>query len=122
MPSIFYLKKVTLIVSIAVLASYFASAEQKGTSPDVALTQVTSTKTVASAHLVTTTDDVMTLFTEFDRDQDGLLSRVEVAASNNKTLIKHFTAIDKNNDEAISAGEFAHYFSAVNTDKSKAER
>ena len=101
------LKKVTLIVSTCVLASYFVSAEEKVSSFD------TPTVAVASTKIATAVNDTSALLTQFDSDKNGLLSKAEVMASKNELLAEHFNAIDKNADSAISKSELKGYFTAL---------
>ena len=115
------LKKVTLVVSTCVLASYFVSADEKVASLSVPTIEAISEKVAASDSLSIAIKDIPALLTKFDTNNNGLLNKAEVAASNSELLAKHFKDIDQNADEEISAGELKHYFTAVKASKLSAE-
>ena len=48
-----------------------------------------------------------------DADNNGLLSKKEIAAVTDKTLLNNFNAIDINADQAISEQEFAQYLKST---------
>jgi len=109
------LTKVTVIVSTCVLASYFVSAEGKVDNLDVPAIEVSSVK--AEVSKVINTDntavaikDISSLLTQYDSDKNGVLNKVEVAASKNELLVQHFKDIDKNSDTKISESELKDYF------------
>ena len=111
------LKKVTLVVSTCVLASYFVSAEEKVASLAVPTVEAISVKLATADRIATAITNIPALLTELDRNKNGLLNRAEVAASNNKVLAKYFKDIDQNADAEISASELKHYFTVVKTPK-----
>jgi hypothetical protein len=112
------LKKVTLVVSTCVLASYFVSAEDKLRHVDVPVVmevtaKIDATKAKVTKGLASPVNDISALLTQLDSDKNGLLSKAEVMASKNELLAKHFNDIDKNADLAISKEELKGYFSAL---------
>jgi len=115
------LKKVTLVVSTCVLASYFVSADDKVASLSAATIEVISAKVAATNSLSIAIKDIPALLTKFDSNNNGLLNKAEVAASENELLAKHFEDIDQNADAAISLEELKHYFTRVKSQKVSAE-
>ncbi len=110
------LKKVTLLVSTCVLASYFVSADEKVTSLNTPTIEAVSAK-VASDSLSIAIKDIPALLTKFDSNKNGLLNKAEVAASKSEMLVKHFKDIDQNADAEISVVELQHYFTAEKAPK-----
>jgi len=115
------LKKVTLVVSTCVLASYFVSADEKVASLSAATIEVTSAKVAATNSLSIDIKDIPALLTKFDSNKNGLLNKAEVAASKSELLAKHFKDIDKNADAEISARELKQYFTRGKSHKVSAE-
>ena len=115
------LKKVTLVVSTCVLASYFVSAEEKVASLVVPTVEATSVKAATIDSLATAITGIPALLTKFDSNKNGLLNLAEVTASNNGVLAKHFKDIDQNADAEISASELKAYFTAVKSPKLSAD-
>jgi len=114
------LKKVTLLVSTCVLASYFVSADEKVTSLNTPTIEAVSAK-VASDSLSIAIKDIPALLTKFDSNKNGLLNKAEVATSKSEMLVKHFKDIDQNADTEISIVELQHYFTAVKGPKVNAD-
>jgi hypothetical protein len=111
------LKKVTLLVSTCVLASYFVSADDKVASLGVPAIEAIPAKVAASDSLSIAIKDIPALLTKFDSNKNGLLNKAEVAASKSEVLAKHFKDIDQNADAEISVVELQHYFTAVKAPK-----
>ena len=111
------LKKVTLIVSSCVLASYFVSADDKVTNLSTPTVEAISAKVATTESLAATITDISALLTKFDSDKNGLLNKEEVVASKHELLTKHFKDIDQNADAEISAGELKQYFTAMKAQK-----
>ena len=70
----------------------------------------------ASANAPVTTEaakapkaDLAKLISKFDTDKNGSLSKVEVAASNDKTLMQNFNSIDFNKDGELSKRELESF-------------
>lgn len=91
----FSLKKVTLVVVSSLVAAFYVSANE----PVKVSTEIASTTKV----------DLTQLLSQFDNDNNGLLSKAEVAVSKNKTLLDNFDAIDENNDGGLSEQELASF-------------
>jgi Ca2+-binding EF-hand superfamily protein len=82
----FNLKKVSLVVVGSLVATFFATANE--------MPPETGSKKNLS-HLVS----------QYDTDKNGKLSKDEVRASKNSTLIVNFSKIDANNDGSLSKEE-----------------
>jgi hypothetical protein len=115
------LKKVTLVVSTCVLASYFVSADEKVANLSAPTIEAISEKVAASNGLSIAIKDIPALLTKFDSNKNGLLNKAEVAASKSEMLAKHFKDIDQNADAEISVVELQHYFTAMKAPKVNAD-
>jgi len=115
------LKKVTLIVSTCVLASYFVSADDKVINLSTPTVEEISAKVATTESLAATITDISALFTQYDSNKNGLLNQAEIIASKNELLAKHFKDIDQNADAKISASELKQYFTAMKAQKFIAE-
>ncbi|GHE91515.1 EF-hand domain-containing protein [Thalassotalea profundi] len=91
----FSLKKVTLVVVSSLVATLHVGA----TEP-VKVTE--EMPTIAKV-------DLTSLLSQFDNDNNGLLSKAEVAVSKNKILLDNFDEIDANNDGGLSENELASF-------------
>ena len=91
----FSLKKVTLVVVSSLVAAFYVSANEPAKVSDEMMSKAKV--------------DLSQLLTKFDNDNNGLLSKAEVAVSKNKTLLDNFDAIDANNDGALSEEELKSF-------------
>jgi Ca2+-binding EF-hand superfamily protein len=91
--NMFNLKNISLAAVASLLVTFYASANAPVTTE------------VASAPKA----DLTILLTQFDADKNGSLSKAEVAASNNKTLMENFSSIDFNKDGELSKRELESF-------------
>lgn len=89
----FNLKKVSLVVVGSLVATFFATANENTNMP----TEMASK------------NDLSHLVSQYDTDKDGKLSKDEVRASKNSTLISNFTKIDANKDGSLSKEELKSF-------------
>ncbi|MBU2918200.1 EF-hand domain-containing protein [Psychrosphaera sp. F3M07] len=87
------LKKITLVVISSLVATFFVSANQ-----------ATNIQTGMGSKT-----DLSHLLSQLDSDNDGKLSKEEVMASKNSTLISNFSKIDANNDGSLSKKELESF-------------
>jgi len=116
------LKKVTVIVSTCILASYFVSADEKVENIAVAQTEAISATVKATNSFATAITDIPALLTKFDSNNNGQLNLAEVTVSNNEVLAKHFKDIDQNADAELSANELKHFFVEIQSLKDSASK
>jgi len=96
--------KITVIVITATIASNFVNAEDMITE---LLEQSQSTMALKEQ------TSFASLIETLDTDQDGMLSPIEVSASQNKLLQEEFTNLDLNQDQQIDEAEFNSYLAEV---------
>jgi hypothetical protein len=89
----FNLKNITLAAVASLFVTFYASANAPVTAE------------VAGAPKA----DLAKLLSKFDADKNGSLSKAEVAASNNKTLMDNFNGIDFNKDGELSKRELESF-------------
>ena len=96
----FNLKKVTLVVVSSLVATFSVNANE----PVKVANEIdtVAVDTVAKVNLTS-------FLSQFDNDNNGLLSKEEVAVSKNKVLIDNFDDIDTNNDGGLSENELASF-------------
>ena len=80
------LKKVTLLVSTCVLASYFVSADEKVTSLNTPTIEAVSAK-VASDSLSIAIKDIPALLTKFDSNKNGYSIKLKLLQARVKCLL-----------------------------------
>ena len=93
------LKKVSLFVFTTSIAAFYVSAEDKATVPS---------KTVEVASV-----EFSQLLAKFDKDNNGLLSKAEVAVSKDELLIKRFDSIDTNADAGLNEEELKTFTNSL---------
>lgn len=91
----FNLQKATLVVISALVVTFSVNANE----PVKVANEI---ETVAKVNLTS-------FLSQFDNDNNGLLSKAEVAVSKNKVLIDNFDDIDTNNDGGLSEKELASF-------------
>jgi Ca2+-binding EF-hand superfamily protein len=89
----FNLKNLSLAAVASLVVTFYASANAPVT---------TETASAPKA-------DLAKLLSQFDADKNGSLSKAEVAASNNKTLMENFSSIDFNKDGELSKRELESF-------------
>jgi len=116
------LKKVTAVVSICIMGSYLANANENDLIAEAETTKAPvatiskATTTIDKAELVESEKNLKQfshLVEKYDVDKNGLLSEAEVKASQSDKLQNHFADIDANTDASISEAEFKQYITQV---------
>lgn len=93
------LKKTTVIVMAFTAGGFLANANE--TKIETPKAQVIEAKSI--------TVSFEQLLKNNDSDNNGLLSKKELSAVADQSLVKNFNAIDINADQAISAQEFSQF-------------
>jgi hypothetical protein len=88
------LKKVSAVVVTCAVAAFYADAKDGVELGDQAKTSMKKAKA-----------DFVQLVAKYDADNNGLLSKAEVAKSKHEALIKNFDGIDQNADAGLSEEE-----------------
>ena len=91
----FSLKKVSVVVVTSLVAAFYVSANEP----------VKMAADLAEKGKV----ELTSLVAKFDKDNNGILSKAEVEISKDKTLLKHFDAIDTNTDLGLSTEELKSF-------------
>lgn len=95
------LKSVSLFVVTSSIAAFYVSANEQAN--DVVKT------------IETTQVEFSELLAKFDKDNNGLLSKAEVAVSKDELLIKRFDSIDTNADAGLNEQELKAFSSTLKT-------
>ncbi len=101
------LKKVTAVVAIITAGALMtnANANDANALTSKAKAEMGQTKSHAGKFNA--------LVKRFDKDNNGLLSKEELKASNKTSLVDAFDKIDTNADSGISEEELAQYLASV---------
>jgi hypothetical protein len=88
------LKKVSAVVVTCAVAAFYADAKDSVEIGEQAKSPMKKAKA-----------EFVQLVAKYDADNNGLLSKAEVAKSKHKALIKNFDEIDQNDDSGLSEEE-----------------